>query len=247
MLPIPVPPSFRIIAHRGASAYAPENTAAAFDLAREMGVADVETDAQLTTDGIVFLCHDLTLDRYGHPGCQLEQMSAPELVALDVGSWFSPFLYADEHLVTLPDLLARHGRGFVYHIELKGKDPRLPEAVREVVGQTGLEEACIYTSFSYDHLARMRQVDAQARLGWLIGQVDDDSLKRAHDIGLFQLCPRAAEVTGETVERARRAVTEVRAWGLSGSSDQVVELIHRIVAAGCDGATINWPDWLVHA
>jgi len=247
MLPIEVPAGFRIIAHRGASAYAPENTAAAFDLAREMEVGDVETDAQLTTDGIVFLCHDLTLDRYGHPGCVLEEMPAPDLVTLDMGAWFSPYLYPDERLMTLPDLLARHGRGFVYHIELKGVAPDLPAAVREVVGQTGLDDACVYTSFAYDHLARMREIDSDARLGWLIGVIDDASLQRAEEIDLFQLCPRAAEVTGEAVERARAAVTEVRAWGLGGPSSQVVELIGRIAAAGCDGATVNWPDWLVHA
>ena len=57
-LPIPCPQGFRIIAHRGASAYAPENTAAAFRLAHEIGVNEVETDAQLTTDGEVVLCHD---------------------------------------------------------------------------------------------------------------------------------------------------------------------------------------------
>ena len=62
-LPMPVPADFRIIAHRGASAYAPENTRAAFDLALQMGVTEVELDAQLTTDGVVALCHDETLAR----------------------------------------------------------------------------------------------------------------------------------------------------------------------------------------
>ena len=247
MLPIQVPLSFRIIAHRGASAYAPENTAAAFDLAREMEVGDVETDAQLTEDGLVFLCHDLSLDRYGYPGRVLEQMRAPDLVSLDMGAWFSPYLYPDERLMTLPDLLARHGRGFVYHIELKGVAPGLPAAVREVVGQTGLDDACMYTSFAYDHLARMREIDSHARLGWLVDQVNDDSLRGAEELGLFQLCPQAAEVTAAAAERARSVVTEVRAWGLGGPSSQVIELIHQIVSTGCDGATINWPDWLAHA
>ena len=61
MLPIPVPPDFRIIAHRGASAYAPENTKPAFGFAQRMGISEVELDTQLSADGMVVLCHDLTL------------------------------------------------------------------------------------------------------------------------------------------------------------------------------------------
>jgi len=65
VLPISVPENFRIIAHRGASAYAPENSAAAFKLAYEMGINEFEMDTQICNDGIVILCHDKTLDRYG--------------------------------------------------------------------------------------------------------------------------------------------------------------------------------------
>ena len=86
MFPIAVPDSFRIIAHRGASGYAPENTVAAFDLAREMGAVEVETDTQLTTDGAVVLCHDHNLDRFGHPDRVVETSSSQELMNLDMGS-----------------------------------------------------------------------------------------------------------------------------------------------------------------
>ena len=66
MLPILALPDFRIIAHRGASAYSPENTLPAFELAARMGANEVELDAQLTSDGQVVLCHDTKLERYGH-------------------------------------------------------------------------------------------------------------------------------------------------------------------------------------
>ena len=61
-IPIRVPAAFRVIAHRGSSAYAPENTRPAFELARAMGIAEIETDVQLTTDGVVVLCHDTGLE-----------------------------------------------------------------------------------------------------------------------------------------------------------------------------------------
>lgn len=246
MFPIEVPTSFRIIAHRGASGYAPENTAAAFDLARQMGAVEVETDAQLTSDGAVILCHDHNLDRFGHPDHVVESSTAAELQALDMGSWFSPHQYSDAALMTLGELFERYGDAFVYHVELKGQADKLPGAVLEMVDKHGMEDRTICTSYDYQHLARARQVDAGCRLGWLVNEVDGEVRDRAKEIGLLQLCPRAAEVTDEMVERSRDVVEEVRAWGLGGNPAQVADLIRHILGAGCDGATINWPDWLSH-
>src|SRR3712207_5799493 len=126
MLPIAVPANFRIIAHRGASAYAPENTHAAFALAARMGVHEIELDAQLTLDGQVAICHDSTLDRYGHGPQRVEEMEWAELAKLDMGSWFSPFLFAGERMLTLDDLFATYASGFIYHVELKGAAAALP-------------------------------------------------------------------------------------------------------------------------
>lgn len=105
-LPITVKRPFRIISHRGASAYAPENTWAAFQLALKMGVIEIELDVQLSSDGEVVICHDLSLERYGHQG-YVEAMSWPELSKLDTGSWFSPFLFHGEKPLRLHDLFKK--------------------------------------------------------------------------------------------------------------------------------------------
>ena len=247
MFPIEVPASFRIIAHRGASGYAPENTAAAFDLARQMGAGEIETDAQLTSDGAVILCHDYNLDRFGHPDRVVESSPVAELKSLDMGSWFSPHQYGGAALLTLAELYERYGDAFIYHVELKGQDAKLPDAVLDAIGRCGMEDRTICTSFDYRHLARARQLDTRLPLGWLVDEVDAETRDRAKEIGLRQLCPRAAAVTDEMVERSRDVVEEVRAWGLGGTPAQVADLVRHILAAGCDGATINWPDWLSHA
>jgi len=72
-IPIRVPKAFRVIAHRGSSAYAPENTLPAFRLARKMGFGEIELGVGLTTDGVVVLCHDLVLTRYGHGDVVVEE------------------------------------------------------------------------------------------------------------------------------------------------------------------------------
>jgi len=252
-LPISVPPSFRIIAHRGASAYVPENTLAAFDLAYAMGVTEIETDVQLTTDGVVVLCHDRTLARYGHGEQVVEEMTWEALAGVDMGSWFSPYLHHDKRMLTFPDLLAAFGNQLTYHVELKGHAavPQLAAATRRIIADHALQEHCIITSFAYDSLVAMHTVDPTLRLGWLVQGIDDDELAKASALGLFQLCPKADKVTKAVVDQARAIVTEVRAWGLnsesvSGQAKEVQALIHNLLAAGCDGMTINWPDWVRH-
>lgn len=249
MLPINVPPSFRIIAHRGASAYAPENTHAAFELTKRMGVTEVELDTQLTVDGEIALCHDGTLERYGHGPLAVEEMRWEQLAALDMGSWFSPFLFGGERMITLDDLFTTYGGDFVYHVEVKGKAAQLPAAVYACIQKHGMADNCVVTSFNYEQLVAMRELDSKLPLGWLVQGIDAETIAKANAIRLFQLCPRANTVTAVHVAQARTVVREVRAWGLQGATlrnhnAELIALIRQILACGCDGMTINWPDWV---
>jgi glycerophosphoryl diester phosphodiesterase len=250
-LPILVPPAFRIIAHRGASAYVPENTLAAFQLALDMGVTEVETDVRLTRDGVAVLCHDDTLARYGYGPLSVEALMWTELSQLDMGSWFSPHLHRDQRILTLDALFAHFGDKLTYHLELKGKTPGLAAATQALITKHGLRANVFITSFMYESLVDMKAVDPTMRLGWLVADISDETMEKAKALGLYQLCPRANRVTVETVDRARAVVTEVRAWGLNGEQTarqaaDVQALIHQVLAAGCDGMTINWPDWVCH-
>lgn len=241
--PFIVPPEFRIIAHRGASAYRPENTLAAFQLAAEMGITEIETDAQLTTDGQVVLCHDTTLARYGYGNQQVEAMAWPALATLDMGSWFSPYLFAGEKMITLDSLFETHQTQFTYHIELKGSAASLPRRVHETIRQFNMMPHAIITSFSYDMLVAMRQIDSTIRLAWLFRDLNDDVWRKAETLSLFQLCPLAETVEAAWVKAAHSVVPEVRVWGMRGSPAEVRDRIAMVVEAGCNGMTIDWPDW----
>lgn len=242
-LPFLVNPPFRIIAHRGASAYAPENTLAAFQLAVDMGVREIELDVQLSLDRRVVVCHDLSLERYGYPGL-VESMSWEELEALDMGSWFSPFLYSNERMPRLENLFERYGSRVTYHIEIKGRSPELPQRVCRLVDRFGLQEQVIVTGFSFEALKEIRRLSSGQRLGWLVNNLGREILSRSDELDLFQLCPHADSVTPEAVRAARAAVPEVRAWGIEGRPEDVLRLIQKTLDARCDGATLNWPDWV---
>ncbi len=245
-LPIIVPDTFRIIAHRGASAYAPENTRAAFKLAADMNVREFELDIQLSYDEKLVICHDLTLERYGYENCAVENMRWEELSQLDMGAWFSPFLFSGEKMMTLPELFHEYQDTVIYHLETKGKAKKLPLLLCQTISEFNLQSNCILTSFSSDALLSARSVLPDLCLGWLIDTLDEAALLKAAESEFFQLCPRASLLNKEAVTACHSRVSEVRAWGLNGQRDDVLALIRQVMEIGCDGMTINWPDWVRH-
>lgn len=244
MLPLNVPENFRIIAHRGASAYAPENTLPAFNLAYEMGAREFELDVQLSKDGKVAICHDSALERYGHGPVKLEDLTWRELSGLDMGSWFSPYFFARVKMIRLETLFENFKEKVTYHVELKSYDPKTAGKTFEIIDRFGLADNCIVTSFSYENILEMKRVAPKIKLGWLVREMDSEVLQSAEKAGLFQLCPKAENVNFKSVKAARNSVSEIRAWGLNGPSEKVIDLIHQCLDSGCDGMTLNWPDWL---
>src|SRR5690348_16428729 len=78
-----------VFAHRGASAYAPENTLAAFELALEQGAAAIEFDVKLSADGHIVVIHDRTVERTSDGSGRVNRLPLAALQKLDAGSWFS--------------------------------------------------------------------------------------------------------------------------------------------------------------
>ena len=118
-LPVRVPETFRTIAHRGASGYAPENTMAAFMLAAQMAATEIELDIQFSKDNQLMICHDPELSRYGHPGKHVLALTRDELQVLDMGAWFAGGKYAGETMPTLDQLFEKFATQFTYHVEIK--------------------------------------------------------------------------------------------------------------------------------
>jgi glycerophosphoryl diester phosphodiesterase len=238
---IRVPRDFRIIAHRGASGYAPENTMAAFCLAERMGVREIEFDLQLTKDGHAVVVHDPVLDRYGHKGVRVAETAFADLKRLDMGAWFGDAQFRDEPMPTAADLLDAFGRRFIYHAEIKAPSRQLAEWLAKYLGRRGLIDATVVTSFDFDILVAYRALAPAQRVGWLVreGAFTPANVDRAAGAGFHQFCPRAADVDPDRVAAAKERVAEVRAHGVKTREDAA-----RVVHAGCDGMTINWPDWL---
>ena len=241
-LPIVVPLSFRVIAHRGASGYAPENTLSAFLLAERMGATEVELDVRFSKDKRLVICHDETLDRFGYPGVKVADLTARDLLSLDMGSWFSPYLYRGERMLQLDTMFHVFGGRFTYHAEMKEDASALPQALLEVILDQHLQERTIVTSKYFHLLEQMLRLNPDLRVGWLVSQLTPENVDQAAASGFFQICPRTDGVDRKRVSAAHKRLPEVRAHHVGSIADALWA-----VESGCDGVTINWPDWMTHS
>jgi len=164
-LPRPV-----IFAHRGASAYAPENTLAAFRLAVEQGAHAIELDAKLTADGEVVVIHDPTVDRTTGGSGLVREHTLAELQALDAGAFFDE-TFRGERIPTLAEVFEAVGGQVLINVELTNYATPfddLPFKVAELVQQFGLQDAVMCSSFSPVALRRFHQQLPAVPLGLLV-------------------------------------------------------------------------------
>lgn len=151
----PGEPAF-IAGHRGDRAHAPENTMAAFDAAFASGLEFVETDVQLTADGVPVLMHDETVDRTTDGTGAVADLTLAEIRALDAGSWYAPE-YAGTQVPLLDEFLdALTGTRKKALVELKGY--WAPEGIRTVLDAVylrGVQNRIVFASFNLTTIAHL--------------------------------------------------------------------------------------------
>jgi len=165
-------PKPAIIAHRGASAYAPENTLAAFKLALEQGADAVELDAKLSADGQVVVIHDQTVERTTPASGNVRDFSFVELRKLDAGSHFD-VAFKGESIPGLEEVFKAIGQLTIINVELTNyasTGDKLPEKVAELVRRFHLNRRVIFSSFWVPNLIRIHRLIPEAPLGLLVGR-----------------------------------------------------------------------------
>jgi len=229
------------IAHRGASSYAPENTFAAFDLAVEMGIGEVELDVQFTSDSHIIVIHDETLDRTSDTTGPVSERTLEEIQLLDAGSWFDE-VYSGEKVHTLDEVFDRYKNEFRFHIEIKSKEAEgLASRTCDLVRNYGLEDRTTITSFWKEWLIESRNYAPEIPTGWLVPlgyetEWDDSIIEEALQEGFTQICPRASLASPYLVRSLHDAGFNVRCWGVFNE-----ELMIKVIESGADAMTLNCP------
>jgi glycerophosphoryl diester phosphodiesterase len=232
-----------IFGHRGASAYAPENTLPAFALALEQGADGIELDVTLTADGVPIVIHDDTLDRTTSGRGPVRTHRLEELQRLEAGfpARFGE-RFAGTRLPTLDEVFALIGQRAVINVELKqDRSPGrgLARAVVDCIRAHDLGRSVILSSFQFGNLGRVRALDPALPIGllyvsaaggarlvrWLTGRLRAE----AHHPGVYTLQP-------EALAWYHRQGLRVNAWTLNDS-----EQMRRLAAAGLDGIITDDP------
>jgi len=229
-----------IIAHRGASGHAPENTFAAFERAVELGARFIETDLQLTRDAQFVAIHDAYLDRTTNGHGAVHDRTLAELRELDAGKWFDRE-FMDQRIPTLEEILEfARKRDVVFYLEIKHSVAWGMH--HTLVGALGKEQNAARTiviSFDPATLDSVRRLEPAMMIGLLIENVKGDPIKAALDVGARQVCPKVDLVTREMVERAHRADLHVVTWTVNDA-----DKMRAAIDAGVDGIMTDLPDRL---
>ena len=256
------------IGHRGASAYAPEHTFAAYDLALAQGADYIEIDLQMTADGVLVALHDKTLNRTadapeGVPEwyCRglVSKKTLEQIKMCDAGSWFSPE-YAGEQIPTLEEIFDKYedpdyeGPPVNYYIETKNPDaaPGMEDELVRLLGEYDLipEEdpaeteswRVLIQSFSAESLMKIHEDAPSLPLIQLYWAGTSKSIQRDLDaVSAYAvgIGPYKKDVDAALVEAAHERCLAVHPYTVN-----TVEEMEDLIALGVDGMFTNNPDLL---
>ena len=227
-----------ILAHRGASAYAPENTKAAFALAVARGADGVELDVHLTKDGQMVAHHNLDIRETSNGTGEIWDMTLAELRRFDFGSWKGE-AFAGESILTLEEALILVKDMTLINIELKTAEltiPSLPDLACALVKKMGLVRKVIFSSFRHETAMACKKCLPQAKAGLLYSRPLLRPVSYARRLGADALHPYKYLVTPGLIHRAHRAGLMVNTWTVDKP-----EWIQRLACWGCDAVITNVP------
>ncbi|WP_432491018.1 glycerophosphodiester phosphodiesterase [Kineococcus gypseus] len=243
----PPPAAPLVVAHRGYSSVAPENTLAAFEAALRCGADVVETDLHPAADGAAVLIHDEDVAATTGGRGRVAELSTTDLARLDAGAWFSP-AYRGQRVPLLADLLdlLHEHPGAQLLLELKGRwsAAQVAGALADV-RRAGAVDQVVVQSFEVSTLAHVQDVAPGVRRAVLLEEPAADALAQGRalrrDLGVIACNPSVASLVARPA-----AVAELHAAGLAVWSWTVDEpvLWRALVDAGVDGLITNRPDGL---
>jgi glycerophosphoryl diester phosphodiesterase len=223
-----------IIAHRGSSWTAPENTLAAFRLAAEQQTDFIELDVQESADGQVLVAHDSDLMKVAGNPTKIWEGDAATLRAIDIGSYKNPG-FATERVPTLAEALdVCKGRCKVV-VELKsyGHGQQLEQRVVDVVETAGMQNDCIFMSLDHAMARKLKELRPSWRVGLLVAKSIGDLTQLPGDF----VAVEARMATRSFIRQMHRAGKDVYVWTLNDPAWMFVAL-----SRGVDGLITDKPD-----
>ena len=234
-----------VIAHRGASGMAPENTMAAFTRALDVGADAIELDVRLTRDGRVVVIHDRRLERTTTGRGFVGTYALKELKSLDAGSWFGA-KFGGEHIPTLDEVFDGLPGDFLIYVELKARGyGAWPLAARviELMRRFNRWDSTMIASFNPLAMAYVRAAEPRITRGYIWSSRHPLPLRARWLSPLVNphwLAPDRQTLTLEILSRFHAMGKPVAAWDMDASAD-----MGRLKHMGLDAAVTDHPEALV--
>lgn len=225
---------FLKIAHRGAKAYAPENTLIAFEKAIEMGADGIELDVHLSSDGEIIVIHDATLDRTTNGKGEVKNLSLSEL---------KTFKIENEHEIpSLREVFDLANRKCLINIELKVFETAKPvvDLIDNYVKEKGwLYDDFLISSFDWIALQEVRNLQPKVPIGVLTETDLDLALGFAEFIKAVAIHPYFHLLNAENTKQIHQKGFKVLAWTINEKED-----IHKVKSFNVNGIISDFPDRL---
>lgn len=238
-----------VVAHRGISGKAPENTLASFALACETpGIDMIELDVRLSKNNDVVVLHDRTLQRTSTGNGAARSYTVAEMKEFDAGSWFDP-AFSMERIPTLREVLALVNKKRWINIELKSdfffqeKPELLERRVLETVDDLGCDACVMYSSFNHRMMANIKRFNPTAVTGVLYSVGRDFGRmpsKLARRVGASVFVCAKREVTKRMLDDARTNGIAFYVYTLNSTSS-----VSRMIDLGVDGILSDIADNIV--
>ncbi len=234
-----------VIAHRGFSGEAPENTLTAFKKAMDLGVDMIELDVHLSKDGQVVVIHDDTLNRTTNGKGKVADLTLDELKQLDAGSWFGA-QFSGERIPALKEVLESVRGKAVLTIELKQGDlgryrmSDLADRSLEEVERAGMMNQVVFASFDLSAIDRIREKNPRVPVASIYGKAWSLPHEATGGRPIPLLSCRGTVLTEANVSKARQQGTKVFVWTVN-TEEQMERFLHM----GVDGIVTDYPDRLI--
>lgn len=236
-----------IIAHRGASGYAPEHTYSSYNKAIEMGADYLEIDLRMTKDGKLVSMHDSTVDRTTNGHGEVKDLTLAEIKTFDAGKWFNQ-KYSSEKVLTLEEILSKYKDKEKYYIETRpvGKQLKMEKQLVDLLHQYDLvrKKKVIVQSFSEASLKKVHKLDKNIPLTQLIKnqKVTNEDIKKWKQYATY-IGMDANLVDQDLLKKLHLHGLKMHVFFLETAKEKSEQV--RVIKLGVDGIFTNYPDYSI--
>lgn len=231
----------QVWAHRGASAYAPENTLEAFQLAIDMKSDGIELDVYLTVDGELAVIHDGTIDRTSNGTGKVTELPFAELRKYDYG-YSDKFgdKYTNVKIPTLAEVFDLvYASGITVNVELKSSGAEVLQKVIECEKAMKMNGRIVYSAFYHHNLTGILEIEPNSFVAPLYGNNLIKPWCYAQSFGAKALHPHYEDVyfNADYVEKSHELGVRVHPWTVDDEPN-----LKRLIDLGVDAIITNKPD-----